>query len=589
VVRLRRIPLSRFTGIVLLLTLWTACASLPASAQFFANRSTTQLGTSDPISIVSADFNRDGKQDIAIADGAKVWILLGKGDGTFETPVSYTVGSMPLSVAAADLNHDGIPDLVVPDGNGKAIYILIGNGDGTFRITTGPNTAEYPKYAALVDVNGDHLLDLVVIDSPYITVFLNQGNGTFGSGISFKPPEVPMAIAWGDFAGNGKLDLAVAEFEGFGHDVTILLGNGDGTFQQGPIYPVGADPMSVVVADFRGNGKLDLAVGDLLSSDINVLLGNGDGSFQSPAIYPTDAPVYLVTADLDGDGKLDLVAASITFSNGQGVNLLSGGAAVLLGNGDGTFQAQQRYVTGLDCWSVAAADMNGDKRPDLIVGTETVTFGGELVANVLLNTGTIGFSPYEGLTFPAQLIGTKSAPLTATLTNEGTAAWDVSSVTLQGMPFAIKSNCKGSIAPGAHCDITATFTAATEGTVTGTVTLKDSASSKPQVLTLLAAGTVVTFNPPSLTFPAQKVGTSSAPLSVQVTNTGSVALDFLGITNRGNFSQTNTCGSQIGAGASCTISVTFSPTHTGTQEGYVTVNDDGGGSPQRIRLQGTGT
>jgi len=585
VVRSLRTQLSKVECAGVLVVLWLTWVDAPACAQFFANRSATPIGPSQPFSMVAADFNRDGKQDIAIADHGNLWILLGKGDGTFQTPVTYTVGISPWSVATGDLNGDGIPDLVVPDYDGKLIYLLIGNGDGTFQITAGPSTTERPEFAALVDVNGDHQLDLVVIDSPYVSVFLNQGNGTFGNEIDFQPTGTPMAVAWADFDGNGTLDLAVAEIS----SVTILLGNGDGTFQQGPTYNVGAEPFSVVVADFRGNGMLDLAVGDFLSSDVNVLLGNGDGTFQSPVAYPADFPVGLVGADVDGDGKPDLVAASIAFSNGKGMNTGLAGATVLLGNGDGTFQAQQRYPTGITGWSVAVADVNGDKRPDVIVGTETSVLVSEFVAEALLNTGVVRFSPSAGLTFPAQLIGTTSAPLTATLTNEGTAAVSVSSVTLQGKPFTMKTTCKASLAPGAHCSITSTFTPASKSIVTGTVTIKDSASSKPQVVELVAAGTVVSFNPPNLTFPSQKVGTKSAPMPVQLTNTGSVALNFSNIIIRNDFIETNTCGSQIGPGASCTISVTFRPTGTGLRTGYVAVYDDGGGSPQFIYLKGTGS
>jgi hypothetical protein len=558
----------------------------PAFAQFFANRSQTQLGTSAPISMAAADFNKDGRQDLAVVDGGVLWILMGNGDGTFQTPVSYTLGTFPISVTTADLNGDGIPDLVIPDGDSKVIYLLIGNGDGTFQITEGPSTSSYPSYAALVALTPNHSLDLLVMDSPYITVFLNQGNGTWGSALNFQTAETPHGVAWGDFAGNGTIDLAVAEFEGYGRDVTVLLGNGDGTFLQGPTYAIGDEPLSVVAADFRGDGKLDLAVGGcILSSDISVLLGNGDGTFQAPVLYPAEFCQSIVAADVSGGGKPDLVTVGISVT-GNG----SGGTSVLLGNGDGTFQPAQGYTIGLNAWSMALADMNGDQKPDMIVGMEPSVFTSQYVdAEVLLNTGVLRFSPAAGLTFSAQLIGTQSGAQTATLTNEGTTTLSFSSVVPPKEPFAAKTTCKGDLEPGANCTITAKFTPTTQGTVTGTVTLKDTASSKPQVLSLLAAGTVLTFDPASLTFPSQQVGTESKPMSVQVTNTGSTAVNFTGITLRGNFSQTNTCGSQIGAGASCSISVTFKPEAMGLRTGYVTVNDTGGGSPQYVHLKGTGT
>jgi hypothetical protein len=297
--------------------------------------------------------------------------------------------------------------------------------------------------------------------------------------------------------------------------------------------------------------------------------------------YASSFPTALLAADLNGDGKLDLAASDLSLQS------LVSGIGVFLGNGDGTFRPQQGYPTGLDSWGLAYGDLNGDKRLDLIIGTET--YSGVLEADVLLNTGVVVISPSSGLIFPAQLIGTTSVPMTATITNHGKTAVNVSSVTLQGTTFREKTNCVLSLAPGEHCTVTAAFKPTSEGASTGTVTIIDTASSRPQVLELIAAGTVVSFSPPNLTFPPQKVGTHSAPMAVQVTNTGSVALNFTGITYRGDFTQSNTCGNQIGPGVSCIISVTFQPAQKGPLTGYVTVNDDGGGSPQIINLAGTGS
>jgi Cep192 domain 4 len=157
----------------------------------------------------------------------------------------------------------------------------------------------------------------------------------------------------------------------------------------------------------------------------------------------------------------------------------------------------------------------------------------------------------------------------------------------------MKTTCEGSIAPGASCAITANFTAKAEGVTAGTVTILDSASSKPQVVEMLGTGTGVKLTPAKLTFPAVKVGTQSQPETIQLTNIGSAPLDFtrtiyIGGLNYTEFFESDNCGTQIDAGASCTISITFKPRKTGTRTANVTINDNGGGSPQTVQLSGTG-
>jgi hypothetical protein len=238
---------------------------------------------------------------------------------------------------------------------------------------------------------------------------------------------------------------------------------------------------------------------------------------------------------------------------------------------------------------VGVGDFNGDKKLDVI---DMDRFEGYLVT--MLNTGTAVFSPTSPVTFPTTLIGATSGPMTATLTNSGTTAMTVSSVTCSGQPFKMtKTTCKGSLAPGAKCTFTTNFTAQAEGSVSGTVTFKDSFSSKPQVVELVGTGTVVELSPPKLKFQPQKVGTTSAPQTIQLTNTGGVALDithfiFIGGKNYNDFSESDNCGSQVGPGATCAITVTFTPRKTGKRSAFVEIEDNGGGSPQEPPLVGTG-
>jgi Beta-propeller repeat/Abnormal spindle-like microcephaly-assoc'd, ASPM-SPD-2-Hydin/Cep192 domain 4 len=215
----------------------------------------------------------------------------------------------------------------------------------------------------------------------------------------------------------------------------------------------------------------------------------------------------------------------------------------------------------------------------------------------LTGTGTSGsvvsLSP-TSLTFSSQALGTTSAAQTVTLSNTGNASLSLTSITASG-DFAETNTCPASLAagnPAPSCTISVTFKPTSSGTRTGTLTITDNASGSPQTASLTGTGTTapaVSFMPASLTFNGQETGTTSAAQTVTLTNTGSATLTVSSITATGDFAETNTCGTSVNAGASCTISVTFTPSITGTRTGTVTVTDNATGSPQTVSLTGTGT
>ena len=215
--------------------------------------------------------------------------------------------------------------------------------------------------------------------------------------------------------------------------------------------------------------------------------------------------------------------------------------------------------------------------------TQTVSLTGTGIAPV------VSLSP-TSLTFPAQAVGTSSSAQSVTLKNTGSATLSITSITVSG-DFSQTNTCGSSVAVGASCTLSVTFKPTAAGTRTGAVTITDNASPATQTVSLTGTGTgpVVSLSPTSLTFPAQRVGTSSSAQSVTLKNTGSAGLTITSITVSGDFSQTNTCGSSVAASASCTLSVTFKPTATGTRTGAVTITDNANPATQTVSLTGTGS
>jgi len=336
-----------------------------------------------PESVATADFNHDGKLDLAVVDYSnQVSVLLGNGDGTFQPPRKYAVGqgTFLIDVGVGDFNEDGNIDIVATvslvGNNGGSIALLLGNGDGTFRRAKYINAGNSPLSIAVADLNGDHHLDLWVGGNGSSTVLLGKGDGTFGSPTYYGVFAASYGVAISDLNGDGKPDAAVTSLEE--NLVYVFLGNGDGTFQAAKQIDVSADyPFSVVAADFNHDGKMDLAVSDSASNTVSILLGNGDGTFQPPYLaYGGVSPARLKAAKITADSKVDIVVADYGDSSGQGA-----GVALLTGNGDGTFGFAGPFRAGKNPTDVAVGRFNADKKLDVAVSDS-----GSKTASILLNT-----------------------------------------------------------------------------------------------------------------------------------------------------------------------------------------------------------
>ena len=323
-----------------------------------------------PTSITVGDFDGDDKMDVALGtsapNGSPVSVFLGKGDGTFSTRTDFSTPYYPRSIAAADLDADSKLDLVTAAGGAS---VLLGNGNGTFQpVATYGTGGNAPYSVAVGNFNNDGYPDLAVANYQAsllgysVGVLLNDGNGAFPTAASYVAGTQPVAVAVGDFKGDGYSDFVVANSGS--SNVSVFLNTRDGTsaFQNAASYVVGANPTSVAVGDFSGDGKTDLAVAVSSNNAVKVLKNNGDGTFGAEVTHPVMSnPKSVTVGDFNGDGKLDLAA----------VNSTSQTLSVLVGNGDGTFQKAVNYATGRQPVSVAVGDFNGDGKPDLAVANNT--------------------------------------------------------------------------------------------------------------------------------------------------------------------------------------------------------------------------
>ncbi len=380
-----------------------------------------------PVSIAYADFNGDGKIDMVTADedANNVSVLLGIGDGTFQTAVVYAAGTTPTSVAVADLNGDGTADLVVVDEGANEVSVLLGKGDGTFAAAVTYATGKGPRQVVIADLNHDGLPDLAIACSSKseVSILLNGGGGVFQAAVNYTIPETPKGLTVGDFNGDGIADLAVANYSGSSTNfVGILLGVGDGTFLAAVNYAVGMAPVAVATADFNADGKADLAVVNSGSNTVSILLGNGDGTFQTAVPYATGSgPFALVVSDLNGDLKPDLVVA----------NNLGGTISVLAGNGDGTFGAATAVPTGQSPLALIAANLNGDSLVDVAVVNSAASTVSVLIG-VYGSVTTLSVSPNPSPAGGTVMMTATVTPADAT----GTVAFDDGTTVLATVPLA---------------------------------------------------------------------------------------------------------------------------------------------------------
>ncbi len=480
--------------------------SQPASAVAFARFDTrVSLPAEDYVSAFAvADFNNDGKLDLAIAHGASaIEVLLGNGDGTFQPPISTTfnIGDINSgqncgginSLVVGNFNGDNNLDLafgyacsfIFADGGYDALFVALGTGDGRFILAgTGANAGE-PLLVG--DFNADGELDLITAtpvgdDDWFSNEYLGRGAGTFGGKTGLDSTLAFGIPAAGDFNHDGNLDLAVPDLEDDESFVDVNFGDGHGSFRKPVVYtlPFGVSGHysagTAAVGDLNRDGNLDIVSGSL-----SILLGDGGGNFINGSGFPlAPSAGNIQLADFNNDNNLDVVL----MTNSQYEDLQF--ATLLLGNGDGTFQNPQYWNAPIYAGSLIVGDFDGDGMLDLLtVGSNTV---GSAVISLFRRTA-LSISPAY-LNFQNVQIGS-TATLTSTLTNIGQGTESIQSIGLENAKgyFTETNDCGATLAPGASCTVTVTFFATSPYSAVASVSVAyTGALGSPQ--SILLAGSV---------------------------------------------------------------------------------------------------
>ena len=381
-----------YTTIALAFSIWFLTAKVNAQVCFMPTDTVTK-GYNPPC-IITADFNKDGKVDLAAVYPSAniVSISFGMGTGSFGTTTNYSVGTNPAQLVKADFNGDGNIDLAVTNGGSNNISVLLGTGTGSFSVATNYAVGLAPSGITCADFNNDGKKDLAVANtgsfpsgSNNISILLGTGMGSFATAYTVLDYSNyayrPMSITNADFNMDGNADLTITYQSNINptNNVYISFGSGTGSFDTITTVPISARPNYVAAEDLNNDGKADIATTNSSSNIITVRLNSGNGSSFSITDYTVgSSPYSLAVADFNKDGLVDLAVN----------NSASATISVLLGAGSGNFNPVVNFSIGsaYNNEEIISADFNGDTMPDLAVAS-TDTY-------ILLNCTTVGIEQF---------------------------------------------------------------------------------------------------------------------------------------------------------------------------------------------------
>jgi len=540
----------------------------------------TGVGTIDPVTgltvvaLATGDFNGDGNQDIAALEtgggAARLLISLGNGDGTFQSPVSYTTANLGLdatsvALASADFNNDGYTDLVVVASDGY-VMVLLAKNDGSGTLTMSQQfqlTGVTPLAVATGDFNGDGNQDFALIGSTTVMAFYGAGSTpanfpTAGSWSSTSTTSSFTGITVANFDQSGHAEIAVSDNSG--PDVAVYLWNGEAdTLSSAQTYPVGISASAVASGDINGDGYPDLAVVSNLDSTVDVLINNGKnspgpGTFGLTTSYGVATqPAAITMADFNQDGYADIAVSGTGAGPG-------GGATILLGSSTGAMGGETSLPTALG-HAIASADFNGDGNPDLVVGLSAAGSGvatfvdsaAQLAANNIQLTA--GAAPLTAAYTPASnQFAASTSPILSEQINQATPiiTWTAPAAIPYGTALSATQLDAVPSVPGTltYSPTAGTVLGAGPQTLTVSFVPNDAtdytvASAQVQITVNRAASTVTWTPPAAITY-----GTALSATQLDATSPVN-----------GTFTYSPLSGTVLHAGLQ-TLNVTFTPTDT---------------------------
>ncbi len=364
-----------------------------------------------PSGVVTGDFNGDGKLDWVVANAGdnSLDLYLGNGDGTAQLPVIVQLlGQSPVAVAVADLNGDAKLDLVVAEPDSQTVGVLFGNGDGTFQPEVEISLPVVPLAVAIADLNGDGHPDLLVgvaateAHLNYFAALLNNGSGQFGSPIYAPNPTPNQFVDADEFSvadvnGDGIPDVLVTGANAEGTVVQMYLGQGNGTFTAGELVDESnalRDVTNAVLVDVNGDGCADVVDVDTIAL-VHIFPGDCKGDFDQTnfQVYGVgDIGFGLAVADLNGDGRPDIIVGGVQGGPGGGFGTETGDTVtVRFSTGNGDFGPAQVYRGDPGMFALMVADLHGNGHPDVITANQDAN-----TTTVYLNNGSGNFGPPQG-------------------------------------------------------------------------------------------------------------------------------------------------------------------------------------------------